>query len=503
VSNSTTASATAENRTQLGNARRLVQQHGDRIRYVHPWRRWLVYGGGRWAPDDTGKLERLAKQTVLNIVQEAIAADADAERQELLKWAARSQSLAQIRAMIDLAASEPGIPILPDQLDADPWLLNVENGTLDLRTGALRPHDAADLITKISPVTWDPDSEAPTWRAFLDQILPGDPQLLGFLQRAIGYSLTGDTGEQVLFFLHGRGCNGKSTLLETLRALLGDYGLQADVGTFLERRRDGASNDLARLRSARFVAAIEASEGQRLAEGLVKQLTGGDTISARMLYSEYFEYRPQFKLWLAANHKPVIRGTDHAIWRRIRLVPFMVTIAEAERDPELPAKLRSELPGVLRWAVEGCLSWRRRGLGTPPAVHTATESYRLEMDVLAAFLDECCEVGPSLKAPATPLYEAYRRWCDRNGERAVSQRAFGEALGERAFVRVKSSCYAWHGLRLADRADLADRPEGIFSDTSSRGEFSKEGPQGPLGLPGEPAAVAQRGDQWEPEDFVL
>lgn len=484
-----------ENRTELGNARRLVHRHGTIIRYVHPWRQWLVYGGGRWAPDDTGRLELLAKETVLSIYQESIAAEAATERQELAKWAARSESHAQLHAMIGLAASEPGIPVRPDQLDADPWLLNLQNGTLDLRTGALRPHAAADLLTKLAPVMWDPASEAPTWRAFLARILPGDPDLLAFLQRAVGYSLTGNTSEQILLFLFGRGNNGKTTMLETLRALLGDYGLQADVGTFLERRRDGASNDLARLRSARFVAAVEAGEGQRLAEGLVKQLTGGDTVSARMLYSEYFEFRPQFKLWLAANHKPVIRGTDTAIWRRIRLVPFTVTITEAERDPELPAKLRVELPGILHWAVEGCLAWQREGLGAPPAVCTATASYRLEMDVLGAFLEECCELGPALRAPATPLYEAYRHWCDRSGERAVTQRAFGTALLERDFHSVKSSTYVWHGLRLLverDRWDQQDHSTGFSLSNSPTRDFPKKGPRSPNGPVDGPAE-----DTWE------
>jgi putative DNA primase/helicase len=495
------SASAAENCTDLGNARRLVRRHGTRIRYVHPWPRWLVYSGGRWVADDTGELERLAKETALSIYREAIDAERDNERQVLAKWAVKSESQARLHAMIDLASSEPRIPVLPEQLDADLWLLNLQNGTLDLRTGSLRPHAASDLITKLAPVRWDPESQAPTWRGFLERIIPGDPELLGFLQRAIGYSLTGDTGEQVLFFLHGRGCNGKSTLLETYRGLLGDYALQADISTFLERRREGASNDLARLRSARFVAAVEAGEGQRLDEGVVKQLTGGDTVSARMLYSEHFEFRPQFKLWFAANHKPVIRGTDHAIWRRIRLVPFTVTIAEAERDPELPAKLRTELPGILRWAVEGCLAWQRDGLGTPPAVRAATQSYRLEMDVLAAFLEDRCELGAALKAPATALYEAYRSWCERNGERFATQRHFGQALLERDFHRVKSTggVYAWYGLRLVDPVDEVDRPGGNSPYHFSPSDFPRNGPLGPLGPLGEvPVGTApMRGDAWD------
>jgi putative DNA primase/helicase len=202
------------------------------LRYVHPWRKWLVYREGRWAADDTGELERAAKETVLSIYQEALTAASDTERQALAKWAARCESHGALQAMIHLAASEPGMAIVPSQLDADPWLLNVLNGTVDLRTAELKPHAAADLITKVAPVTFDPRQEAPTWAAFLNSILP-DLELQAFLQRAVGYTLTGDTGEQVLFFLHGKGCNGKTTFLETLRGLLGDYGLQADISTFV------------------------------------------------------------------------------------------------------------------------------------------------------------------------------------------------------------------------------------------------------------------------------
>lgn len=456
-----------ENCSEFGNARRLVTRHGAQIRYVHPWKKWLVYGQGRWQIDANGAIERLAKETVCSIYQEAADAGTADDRQELAKWAARCESHGQLRAMIDLAVSEPGIPVRPDELDADPWRFNLRNGTLDLRTGQLHTHTSSDLLTKSAPVDYHPEARAPTWDAFLARILAADDALIAFLQRAIGYSLTGNTGEQVLFFLYGTGANGKSTLLEALRALLGDYAQQTDFTTFLDRRGEGPRNDIAALQGARLVAATETGDGRKLAEGLVKQLTGGDTISARKLYSEFFQFRPQFKLWLAANHKPVIRGTDHAIWRRIRMIPFTVTIPEPERDPELGHRLVAEFPGILRWAVEGCLAWQRDRLGAAPAVQEATESYRSEMDVVGGFLDDCCEVGPSLRAFATPLYQAYRQWCERTGERSVSQRGFGQALQERDFTRVRSTrgAGAYYGLQLT-QSDASD-PSDHFSGNSS------------------------------------
>ncbi|MFN3763256.1 MAG: phage/plasmid primase, P4 family, partial [Anaerolineae bacterium] len=322
-------------------------------------------------------------------------------------------------------------------------------GTIDLRSGELRPHNPDDLITKIAPVDYIPDAQAPTWEAFLHRIMDGNERLIAFLQRAVGYSLTGDTSERVLFILYGTGANGKTTFLETLRALLGDYGIQAPADTLLVGRENAVPNDIARLRGARFIAVSEISEGRRLAEVLVKSLTGRDTITARFLYSEFFEFRPEGKIWLATNHKPIIRGTDKAIWDRIRLIPFTVTIPEAEQDKHLVEKLKRELPGILAWAVRGCLEWQTSGLGVPEEVRSATEAYRAEMDVIGAFIADRCILSAGARVKAGDLYEAYRKWCEENKEEPLNKIAFGLRLAERGLVSERDMhARYWRGIGL-------------------------------------------------------
>ncbi|MDQ6794342.1 MAG: phage/plasmid primase, P4 family [Chloroflexota bacterium] len=434
--------------TELANARRLVAQHGRDLRYCHPWRCWLVWDGRRWQRDGTGAVLRRAKDTVLTIYGEAGDAVDPGERKALSRWAQKSEARNQIQNMVVLAESEPTVPVTPAELDADPWLLNCRNGTLDLRTGALRPHARADLISRLVDIDFDPEATCPTWEYVLDRILPSE-RLRCFLQRAVGYSLSGDTREQVLFLLHGTGANGKTVTLETTQRVVGDYGRRAQFEAFLMSDHDRVRNDLAALVGARFVSAVEVDAGRRLSEVVVKELTGGDTVSCRFLYGEFFDYTPQYKVWLAANHKPTIRGSDHAIWRRIRLIPFTVTIPDAEQDRNLPEKLRAEAAGVLSWAVRGCLDWQAHGLDEPEEVLAATAAYREEMDVLGGFLTDCCLVDPRAKESAASLYQAYEGWANAAGERAVSKRTFGRLLGERGFTDTRTErARMWTGLAL-------------------------------------------------------
>jgi putative DNA primase/helicase len=362
----------------------------------------------------------------------------------------RSEAGARIKEMVDLARSD--VPVMPDELDASPDLLNTESGTIELRTGKLREHQREDLITKLAPVEYRPDATAPVWDAFLERVLPGE-ELRRFVRMASGYSATGDTSEQCMFINHGGGANGKSTFQEAIAAALGDYAMRAPTEMLLTKRSGGIPNDIARLKGSRFVASSETEEGRRLAESLIKDLTGQDTVTARFLWAELFEFTPTHKLWLSTNHKPEIRGTDNAIWRRIRLIPWSVTIPPAEQDKKLPTTLHRELPGILAWIVRGCLEWRREGLQAPDEVRRATGQYRAEMDVLAGFFAECCELDSGHWEYAKDLYECYKRWCDENGERPEPQRKFGGRLGERGFQRDRGGSRGagiWRGVRLTE-----------------------------------------------------
>ena len=417
--------------SDLGNARRLVALHGADLRYCYPWGRWLVWDGTRWADDLTGEVWRRAKDVPRALYLEAGRTADEDTRKAAAKWALNSETATRLYAAVTLARSEPGIPVIPDALDGEPWLLNVMNGTLDLRTGELRPHRRADHISKLAPVLFDPEADCPQFDAFLERVLANDRELIAFVQRAVGYSLTGDVSERALFILHGAGRNGKSTLLEAIRDALGEYALRTPTTTLMVQRSDTIPNDVARLKGARFVSASETEDGRRLAESLIKDLTGGDTVSARFMRAEWFDFRPTCKVWLGTNHKPVIRGTDNAIWDRLKLIPFTVRIPEAEMDTHLGDKLRLELPGILAWAVRGCLAWQEKGLETPAVVTAATAEYRDEMDVLAAFMAECVIEGPNLEIAKGALYNAYRRWCDEAGERAMTKRKLGDHLKER------------------------------------------------------------------------
>jgi putative DNA primase/helicase len=436
------------NLTDLGNAERFAARHGEHVKHVPAWG-WLAWDSTRWARDESAVF-RHAKETVRAMYAEAAQLTDETDRKRLADHAIRSENAARLDALLKLAETEKQVEARAADFDGEPLLLNCANGTLDLRTGRLYPHNAADRLTRITGTVYDPAATCPTWGSFLARVLGGNDELIAFLQRAMGYSLTGDTAEQVLFFCYGTGANGKSTFLETVRAVLGEYSQQSEFSTFLARQNESVRNDIARMAGVRFVAAIEAGEGRRLNEPLIKTLTGGDTVTARFLFKDYFEFRPQFKLWLAANHKPIIRGTDNAIWRRIRLIPFTVTIPESERDSKLAAKLRAELPGILAWAVRGCLDWQRSGLGTPNEVRNATDSYRAEMDTLAAFIDERCFVGPAATVKKGDLYSAYKAWAEGNGEYVETSKTFGLRLAERGLSETRDGQgnRYWRGIGL-------------------------------------------------------
>ena len=436
------------NLTDLGNAERFIARHGADVRYCYAWSRWMVWTGTRWDRDEAGRAHRLAKETVRGIYQEAAGAEDEDRRKALAKHAARSEAEAKIRAMLELAKSE--VPASPDEFDSAPWLLNAPNGTVDLRAGGLREHRREDLLTKMAGADYNPTAAAPTWAATLEHALPSQ-ELRRFFKKLAGYAFSGDVSEHILAVLYGTGANGKSTILNALLAAAGDYGMQA-APDLLVAKKGAHPTEVADLFGMRLVASIEVEDGRRLAESLVKQLTGGDKVRARRMRQDFWQFDPTHKVFMAVNHKPEVRGTDTAIWRRLRLIPFEQTIPPAEQDKKLPQKLEAELPGILRWALEGCLEWQREGLQAPEEVRKATGAYRSEMDVIGAFLQDECEIGREFREPFTTLYKRYEEWCEDGGERAETRRKFNARLKERGRFEARRSgpggSNEWHGLRL-------------------------------------------------------
>jgi putative DNA primase/helicase len=445
-----------EHLTDLGNARRFITQHNGEVRAIVAERRpWYIWDTQRWAPDTTGEVERMAKSTVRRLYTEAYKIPDEAQRDNLLKHASKSESAPRIRAMLELAATEPELSTTPDMLDANPWLFNVANGTLNLKTGVLMPHKREHLITKLSPIIYDENAKAPRWEKFLLEIMAGDKELVHFLQLAFGYSLTGDTREQCLFFCYGKGSNGKSTLFEIMRLLLGEYARQSDFNTFLASRGDGPRNDIARMHGARLITASEADSEKGFDSRVIKLLTGDDTIVARRLYEEHKEFKPQHKLFLAANHKPIVKEQTEGFWRRIRLIPFTVQFSKDNRDKRLGQKLRDELPGILNWALAGCMDWRKHGLHEPLAVRKATAAYRDENDVLGEFLAQTCTMDPKSWTSTPKLYKAFSDWWnDTRGVRSqpISMGWFGRLLGEREDLRAvkRNHIRGWYGVAVKD-----------------------------------------------------
>ena len=425
-------------------SKRFISLHANQLRFVEVWKRWLIWLDGRWQFDETRSVDVLARSLVKKLLIEAV----DSNRTDRLKVGVEFQKRARIEAVVALSRCDPRVSRRSSDFDRDQWLFNCANGTLDLRTGVIHEHRQEDHITKSSPVPFVPHAQCPRWEKFLEEVFPDD-SVRAYVKRAVGYSLTGSVREQVLFFAHGGGANGKSVLLNTVSYILGNYGKTAAPELLVVKTNEKHETELADLAGVRLVTTIETESGRRLAESKTKMLTGGDRIKARFLYADFFEFAPTFKLWLASNHKPSIRGTDYAIWRRIHLIPFTVVFSDDQQDKSLPEKLISEASGILKWAVDGCLEWLRDGLRPPGPVLEAVRGYRAEMDTIGQFLAERCLEGKSLYVSSKDLYASYETWCRENGEHAVTQRALGLSLQERGFTSTRERhARSWFGLTL-------------------------------------------------------
>jgi len=428
--------AAAFNLTDAGNGERFARQHGDKLRFCVNWGKWLVYDGSRWDKErGATEARRLAVITARTIRDEADQFDNLPDKKRIFDFALKSESRGGLDNMLNEARFCKPLTAYPREFDSDPMALNVLNGTIDLRTGELRPHRPGDMITKLCPVRYDPAAELQLWDEFITHATEGDKELLIFLQTAAGYSLTGDTGEEKLFFVHGPKQAGKSTFLEALKGVLGDYAITADFDTFMQRHGGGIRNDIARLESARLVSSIEMEKGKKMAEGLVKMLTGGDTVAARYLYQESFEFKPQFKLWLAANDAPRVRDDDQAMWRRILRIPFEAVIPPEKRDPKVKKTLTTQSrakAAILAWAVRGCLVWQNNGLIVPDCVQIATNTYREDMDPLRDFFRDCCDFHEQAIVPVSELRKRYDFWASDNGIKyTIGPREFNDRVRDK------------------------------------------------------------------------
>lgn len=445
--------------TDLGTANFFASLHAKNVRYCLPQKRWYKWTSRRWEPDDSGEVERYIKCTVIGLLSFAGDIDDDKKRQRFINWVLESQSAKTLRAIQDLARTEAEIVITPNQFNKDPFILNCLNGTVDLRTGELREHRREDYCLQLAQAEYDPEARCNVWEETLGTIFDGNDELVAFMYRVIGMLCSGDVREHVLLLFWGRGSNGKSLLIEILLDLLGDYAEKGVDDLLMTIKGDNHPTTKATLFGKRLVAVVESAEGAKLNESLVKELTGGDTITARRLYENYWSFKPTHKLILCTNHKPMVKGTDDGIWRRTKLVEFGQKFWDPDRgetgpehlraDKELLGKLKAERNGILSWAVRGCQEWLENGLRPPKCVTAATDKYRQTQDVIGQWVDDCCKTGPKdFRSKAGDLYRSYCDWMDAAGERPVSQRRFGESLGERGYERQNSGGKWWLGITL-------------------------------------------------------
>lgn len=421
--------------TEIDLSKRFVDEHVNELRFALQFG-WLCWSGRHWSRDEMGNPKRLCQNTIKNLYSDLPNINVS-DRSTVVKKIMGLERNQTVCATLSLAESNEQVRIASEELDRNLELFNHKTGTVDLNNFEFREHRRNDLITKIADVKYDLHAKCPRWRGFLKQIFAGETEIIDFLQRALGYSLTGNTSEQCLFMLHGSGANGKSTLLRVVQEILGDYAIQVAAETFMTQSPGKIRSDIARLRGSRLVVSVETQDGRRMAESLIKQLTGGDKMTARFLYKNEFEFVPQCKIWMAVNHKPRITGNDHAIWRRIHLIPFNVEIPSEKQDKKLVEKLLTERSGIFNWLIDGCKMWKSDGLHPPEIVKAATENYQTESDILGHFFDDRCIIKPNAAVTSKKLYDSYKEWAESSKEFILSLTKFGSAIRDRGYTKTK------------------------------------------------------------------
>lgn len=438
-----------------GNAQRFIDMFGDKIRFNYNDNRWMIYDKIKWSYDIIGYIWDLIDKAMESMKsEERYYENYDAENgTEILKEFRKHMKKSRNKNTKNALEKEAQhyVPITPNLLDHNRRKLNTPTGIIDLENFEVTPNDPLEYFTKSTAVGIKEGAKCPLWIEFLNDIFDGDKDLISYIQKAVGYSLSGLTDEQCAFFCYGTGNNGKSTFLDIIRCILGDYASNIQPETLMVRNTNSSANsDIARLKGARFVTSVEPNEGLRLNEGLLKQLTGDDMVTARKLYAEEFEFKPEFKLWMATNHKPVIRGTDTGIWRRIHLIPFTVNIPAEKVDRKLKDKLMQELDGIFLWCLEGLKRYNAEGLSKPSAVIKAVEQYRGEMDTISKFLDECTVSAPCRCVKAKDLYNVYSHWCEENGEYKLTNTKFGSEVQKKYERKRVTTGYVYCGLDFND-----------------------------------------------------
>jgi len=430
--------------TDLGNAERLIRMFGDDIRYCLEERRWYAWNGRIWDQRDKSvNIIDYAKRTIGGIFEEAARSQDVGLRKELKRHGFKSEGNSSLKSMVELASADHRVWISPDRFDAQPFLLNALNGTIDLKTGALMPHRREHLLRTMIPVEYDPKADCPEFEKFVFNIMDSRIEMYQYIQKIVGYALTADTSEQIYFVLHGSGSNGKSTLLNVVSKLLGSFAKSISFTT-LTYFGDKARTDLARLVGARLVTCSELTQNKPVNEALVNAITGGDPLNARFNYGDEFQFVPMFKLFIAGNKRPNIEGTNYGTWRRIRLIPFEVRFDEKNgRINNYEQLLLQELPGILNWAIEGCMLWQKQGLVQPEQIKQATTEYEAESNVLQTFLDEACSIDPNEKTLTSELYKRFVAWCVSEGQTPLGKREFNKRMQETGFQNKRKGGRDW------------------------------------------------------------